>query len=569
MATPYPVGKPVSPPPGAVRTRRPARALCQPTSAPSAVASRFSVNWWIIGVATGLAVLAVVGLALLCAAPRTAAPPVEVAAIPLRTETLSEPAPVAPIVSAVLPVELPPPAPAVPAPWHFKRRDRLSADELSRQLLVRPELDLDVAPNTYSLRLLNLAREEKPVFTHPAFEQFVKRADLHGLPVAMGADCYLAEETAENLQILSRKLRFHLALSERRRGLNPHQPDADMLREHLLESRDEEAIRAALTRAASSAAQVVRINALRDWRQELAVPTLVQVLQAEDPPIRLLLVEVLGRIQGPAASAALVQRALFDLSAEVREAAVRELRDRPRDEYRKRLLAGLRYPWAAAADHAAEALVALNDRAAVSQLTALLDEPDPAGPLPHSYRSLDRAAVWTAAATAPLSPTVVALEERQGSERRTRLMDDPSGTRREVKPSTQEIYAVREVVRVNHLRNCLLCHAPSLSINDPVRGLVPAPSESLPRPSSNLYYGGLEWQSGTFVRADVTYLRQDFSVPQPVAEPGNWPAYQRYDYVVRTRYPTEQELLRLKPATYPQREAVRWALCELGSVRGE
>ena len=122
---------------------------------------------------------------------------------------------------------------------------------------------------------------------------------------------------------------------------------------------------------------------------------------------------------------------------------------------------------------------------------------------------------------------------------------------------------MREVVRVNHLRNCLLCHAPATTATDPVRGLVPSPGQPLPPPFSVPYYEG---QIGLFVRADVTYLRQDFSVPQPVAKPGNWPVHQRYDYLVRTRYPTDEELRRPAPKTYPQREAVRWALREMGAA---
>jgi hypothetical protein len=124
---------------------------------------------------------------------------------------------------------------------------------------------------------------------------------------------------------------------------------------------------------------------------------------------------------------------------------------------------------------------------------------------------------------------------------------------------------VREVVRVNHLRNCLLCHAPAASPADPVRGLVPNPTQPLPPPNTVPYYEG---QNGIFVRADVTYVRQDFSVPQPVARSGLWPAHQRYDYVVRTRYPTFEEMWRARPETYPQREAVRWALRELGAAKG-
>ena len=59
------------------------------------------------------------------------------------------------------------------------------------------------------------------------------------------------------------------------------------------------------------------------------------------------------------------------------------------------------------------------------------------------------------------------------------------------------------------------------------------PSEAPPPggPTSPQYYDG----DGIFVRADVTYLRQDFSVMQSVENPGKWPALQRFDFLVRIR----------------------------------
>jgi hypothetical protein len=72
------------------------------------------------------------------------------------------------------------------------------------------------------------------------------------------------------------------------------------------------------------------------------------------------------------------------------------------------------------------------------------------------------------------------------------------------------------------------------------------------------------------VRADITYLRQDFSVTERVAKPDKWPEWQRFDYLVRTRELTADEVAahRKKPrksrfASYPQRYAVRFALREL------
>jgi sugar lactone lactonase YvrE len=78
-----------------------------------------------------------------------------------------------------------------------------------------------------------------------------------------------------------------------------------------------------------------------------------------------------------------------------------------------------------------------------------------------------------------------------------------------------------------------MCHAPSFAGDDKVRGFVPLTNQPLPPAFSQEYYGPR--QDGIFVRADVTYLQQDFSVPLPVANHGPWPAAQRYDFMVRER----------------------------------
>ena len=72
------------------------------------------------------------------------------------------------------------------------------------------------------------------------------------------------------------------------------------------------------------------------------------------------------------------------------------------------------------------------------------------------------------------------------------------------------------------------------------------------------------------IRADITFLRQDFSVQLPEA---NLPPVQgaipssRFDFFVRTRRLTKSDVARLKEAqgetSYPQREAVLFALREL------
>jgi hypothetical protein len=242
------------------------------------------------------------------------------------------------------------------------------------------------------------------------------------------------------------------------------------------------------------------------WLRPLAISTLRQLLMSEHKNVRLVLVDLLKNIEGRVASAVLAERAIFDLDGEVRLAALMALSSRPVAEYESALVAGLRYPWPAIADHAAEALVALNLKTAVPKLVTMLDTRDLGEPYPASMGTARRA-------------------------------------------------VVPELVRVNHLRNCLLCHAYSGSAADPVRGLVPNAEHRVPLPIAGARtdtkggWGGgrpsVSVVTSTFVRPDITFLRQDFSVVQPVANHGKlWPAEQRFDYLVRLRPINSRDLSR-------------------------
>jgi hypothetical protein len=198
----------------------------------------------------------------------------------------------------------------------------------------------------------------------------------------------------------------------------------------------------------------------------------------------------------------------------VRQAAVAALQKRPAEQYLPILLSALRHPWTPVADHAALALTALKPKGALPQLVDLLDQPNPSVPV---------------------------LDKR---------------TQRGMVP---------ELVRLNHLRNCLLCHVPSMGPKDGlVRGFVPEPGV----PLGNRYYGGPPGGDsataiGNFVRADTTFLRQDFSVNLPVKDAGQWPSEQRFDFITRVRPATPAEMTKIpaKPdLNYPQREAVLHAL---------
>lgn len=217
-----------------------------------------------------------------------------------------------------------------------------------------------------------------------------------------------------------------------------------------------------------------------------APATLLQMLQIEEMPLRLALVKRLAQAKSTAAVPMLVNRAVMDLAPEVRQAATKALRTHPAKTYLPDLLKALRYPWPPVAENAAESLIQLSPPEAVKPLRAFLERSD----------------------SQPNRPVI------------------------------------RELVRINHLRNCLLCHAPSVGESD---GLVRA---SVPKRNVSLtsYYGGT---SGAFIRADTTFLRQDFSVILKVKDKP-WPEEQRFDFVVRTRPAAKGEE---ETGNEPQRQA--------------
>lgn len=248
-----------------------------------------------------------------------------------------------------------------------------------------------------------------------------------------------------------------------------------------------------------------------------ALPTLLQMLQVEKPSLRLLLVRELAKVNNRDTTIVLTYRALFDLDPEVRALAVKALERRSTNHYLPFLLKGLRYPWPSVADHAAQALRKLKITGIEPQLIKLMEQPDPTAPVPYK--------------------------------------------------KNKKLLRVPELVRLNHMRNCVLCHAPSTGPTDGlVRGLVPTPGQPLPR----VYYAG---QSGDFIRADTTFLRQDFSVMMTVEGADPWPTEQRFDFVVRSRVVKSDEMPEIAAKSgnnYPQREAVLYALRGLtGKDAGE
>jgi hypothetical protein len=373
----------------------------------------------------------------------------------------------------------------------IKRLDELNEEYLFDQLAkVAQEVDLGCVKGTREKLLAEARKKEKDKDAKkPAILVLrAERPDLKGLPMREGIDCQARPEAVRKMQEISTAFRRNLDTRVDRFSGSDH---ANFQRAERLQT---------------------MLRSSQKWFQEDGLSTLGQILQVEDIDSRGEFVKQLAKVKGVKASVLLARLALFDFSWTIREEAIKALKERPRQEYRQVLLETLRYTWGPAAAHAAEALVALNDQAAVFPLVGMIEEPDPRAPV------RDKNNRWV----------------------------------------------VAEVVKINHLRNCLACHAPSADRTDPLRAAIPTPGEPLPI----IYYSSRE---GDFVRADITYLRQDFSLIERVAKPDKWPEWQRFDYLVRTRELTADEIadhekkLKRKPAapSYPQREAVLFALREL------
>jgi hypothetical protein len=435
-------------------------------------------------------------------------------AIPKASRSLADPVPRSPAERHGTAAMTVPAAPVDPP--RFKRLNALPEEALADLLLLDvPEVDLDTAKGT-SAKLLSQAKQgQVPASVQTVLDLLPQRADLSDLPFRKGAACQADKKTASQLEAISFPLR-RLLLTTREAvpaQRNPYGRAVYFQQALLSDLRLRRILfndRSVKDRTANGSAPRVR---------EAAIPALVQLLQAEDQPLRLALVRVLAPSSARLTTVVLAQRALFDLSPEIREEALQALKERSPEDSRQVFLDGLRYPWFPVAQHAAEALVALQDRKAVPDLLAMLDQPDPVAP--------------------------VQLKDKK--------------------------WIVPELVRVNHLRNCLLCHSPSFATSDQVRAPVPRSDKPLPREA---YSGRFD---GEVIRADITYLQQDFSLCQPVLNPGKWPVKQRYDYFVRKRELSGADAILLNATTkssagafpehdYPQREAVLFALRELTGV---
>ena len=212
----------------------------------------------------------------------------------------------------------------------------------------------------------------------------------------------------------------------------------------------------------------------------------MQMLAPLPEPYRVGLAKRLASMEHADATRALVSLALYAQEEKVRAAAIDGLKLRKSSEPNALLMAGFRYPLPVVPMRAAHALVTLGAKQALEDLITVLEQPDPRMPATK-------------------------------------------------KTNCKEVFFVREIVRVNHHHNCLLCHAPANTPDVPTGVLsapVPQPSQPLPSPFQGY---GSQQSPDIFVRTDMNYLRQDFSMLMKVEDAKPWPEMQRFDFFVRTR----------------------------------
>jgi hypothetical protein len=223
-----------------------------------------------------------------------------------------------------------------------------------------------------------------------------------------------------------------------------------------------------------------------------SVNSLMQVLGHEDAKARLGLATYLEGVKNADATRALARLAIFSEESEIREAAINALRTRDAKDYTEILVSGLNYPWPAVADRASDAIVKLERKDLADNLINVLESPDPRAPQ---------------------------VQEVEG----------------------KKVTMVRELVRLNHHHNCVLCHAPARDNSKEETAKLEGLTAQVPVPSESMVAYYRPSVPDILVRFDVTYLRQDFSMKVKVADADPWPEMQRYDFLVRSRVVSADE----------------------------
>jgi hypothetical protein len=311
----------------------------------------------------------------------------------------------------------------------------------------------------------------------------MRRDDLRGLPLQMGNDCRTSPERAILFAVPASLIHARARQAK------------------LAEEKDAAAIMA----KAWVSIRAIRGNSPKESEDGkpsndsdfdgVVSAVAMQILAPESATIRVSLARFLGELSHKNVAKDLAKLAIFSSEEDVRGAAIQGLKGRPATDYTDQLMQGFRHPLPAVPQRAAEALVKLQRKDLIEDLVKILDEPDTRLPA-------------------------------------TEVIDGKT------------VLFVRELVRVNHHRNCLLCHSPGNTTDVPFGVLttfVPLETEKLPLPTELAAYGTSPkpfippMPLDILVRIDTTYLRQDFSLMMPVRNAKPWPEMQRFDFLVRKR----------------------------------
>lgn len=387
-----------------------------------------------------------------------------------------------------------------------RRIDQRDSGDLQKELANATEVGLSTTMNpTIAKDMADAARRAESQKKRYAGSVILakNRPELAGLPFRVGRETHLYESDAQNMNDMSKQFREAVAESAKDPRTSAA-PDVDRLQSILK-------FRSSSESKPGDDSTVALVTPWR-WNRPEVVPCIQQMLQAEGTELRRMSCELLREIDSDAATEALVKWAVFDTDSGNRAAAVQALRTRDRQRVGALLAEWVRYPWPRAVEHACEAMVELELKESLPQLAAML------------------------AASDPDAPFEVDL------------------------PGTGGGVYKREVVRVNHLRNCLMCHPASFKQTELVRGGVPDENSILPPASTPAYYNSNSLQ----VTAATTYLKQDFSLMQNVRNSGKWPAQQRFDFFVSTKQVEPDALRAYRPnAKSPYKEAIRFAIREI------
>ncbi len=405
---------------------------------------------------------------------------------------------------AIFPVPPPPaPEPTVrdtlpPAPKPGAPPAPVLADDLKAV----PEVDFMVRPegNTTSpvvavirqIRKINYANAAKTDAFMLALSE--NRPDLAGLPFAMGDACRTVGDRVKHFAQAAEIVRRALpGDSDSGNRSGPVSP------------------RRTFWQWYASFCDWPDANARRNKEQAehvtvARIAALTQILAVEPAETRLALVKYLAIVSHVEATRALARMTIFSAEDDIRTAAIAALKGRREKDYTDVLVKGLRYPWPAVARRAADAIAKLERTDLVPELVTALGAPDPRLPT-----------------TKELGGTKVTM--------------------------------VREMVKVNHHRNCLLCHAPEGSGTPNPNALTAEVAiQGRPLPSPVEGYG--QSRPELLIRIDVTYLRPDFSAALPVKDAHPWPDSQRFDFLVRERKLTDDEAAAYREHLTPKEPGV-------------